>query len=123
MASHLILDDTYPEVLADIAREIHMQLMNHPLVKLPHPIAAEVALGVAEKVRHNIGGVAVYIPRGRDYELSLRDKQMWADFKGDNYGELARKYEKSEMRIRQIMERIGKCEKSKRQQNLFEPSG
>lgn len=123
MASHLILDDAYPEVLADIAREIHTRLMDHPLVKLPHPIAAEVALGVAESVRHNIGGVAVYIPRGQNYELSLRDKQMWADFRGDNYGDLARKYEMSEMRVRQIMERIGKVEKAKRQQSLFEPTG
>ncbi|MDP3841062.1 MAG: Mor transcription activator family protein [Oxalobacteraceae bacterium] len=122
MANHLFLDDSYPEVLADIARTIHERLMEDPRIKLPHPIAAEVAMSVAEHVRKNIGGVATYIPRGINYELTLRDKQMWMDFKGDNYSELARKYNLTDMRVRQVMERISKIERARRQQNLFEAS-
>ncbi|TCS38488.1 Mor family transcriptional regulator [Paucimonas lemoignei] len=119
MSSTLILDEEYPEVLADIAREIHSRLMDHPLLKLEHPIAAEVALGVAEHVRKNIGGVATYIPRGLGYELSVRDRQMFEEFTGDNYHQLARKYELTEMRVRQVIAHVMRIERAKRQQNLF----
>lgn len=122
MASHLFLDDSYPEVLADIARTIHERLMEDPRVKLPHAIAAEVAMSVAEHVRKNIGGVATYIPRGLSYELTLRDREMWAEFKGDNYSALARKYDITEMRARQIITQAMRADKALRQQNLFESS-
>lgn len=119
MANHLFLDDSYPEVLADIARTIHEQLMLHPACKLPHPIAAEVAMYVAEHVRKNIGGVATYIPRGLSYELTLRDREMWAEFKGDNYAALARKFDLTEMRTRQIITQAMRADKALRQQGLF----
>lgn len=120
MANHLFLDDSYPEVLADIARTIHERLMEDPRIKLAHPIAAEVAMSVAEHVRKNIGGVATYIPRGINYELTLRDREIWAEFKGDNYHELARKYDVTEMRVRQIVAQAMRIDKARRQQNLFE---
>ncbi|OFJ46404.1 hypothetical protein BA896_021870 [Janthinobacterium lividum] len=120
MASHLFLDDSYPEVLADIARTIHERLMEDPRIKLAHPIAAEVAMSVAEHVRKNIGGVATYIPRGMSYELTMRDREMWADFKGDNYNELARKYDITEMRARQIITQASRADKARRQHSLFE---
>lgn len=116
----LFLDDSYPEVLADIARTVHQRLMAHPRLKLAHPIAAEVAMDVAEHVRKNIGGVATYIPRGMSYELTQRDRQMWADFKGDNHSELARKYDMTEMRVRQIIGLAMKADKAARQQALFD---
>jgi Mor family transcriptional regulator len=120
MSSHLFLDESYPEVLADIARTIHTRLMEDPRIKLAHPIAAEVAMSVAEHVRKNIGGVATYIPRGINYELTLRDREVWAGFKGDNYHELARKYDLTEMRVRQIVTQAARIEKARRQQNLFD---
>jgi Mor family transcriptional regulator len=122
MANVLILDAAYPEVLADIAREIHARLMDDPRVKLPHQVAAEIALGVAEHVRRNIGGVSLYIPRGHAYEATQREQQIYRDFKGDNYQELARQYDLTEMRIRQIVNQVGAVERAKRQQNLFEPA-
>lgn len=119
--SHLILDDSYPEVLADIARTVHEVLMEHPRTKLAHQVAAEVALTVAEHVRKNIGGVATYIPRGMSYELTLRDREIWNDFTGDNYAALARKYDKTEMRVRQIVSAAMRIDRQARQKALFEP--
>jgi Mor family transcriptional regulator len=118
---HLILDDSYPEVLADIARTIHEVLMLDPRTKLAHQVAAEVALSVAEHVRKNIGGVATYIPRGMIYELTLRDREIWKDFKGDNYAALARQYDMTEMRVRQIIATAMKIDKLARQKGLFDP--
>jgi Mor family transcriptional regulator len=120
MSNALILDEAYPEVLADIAREIHARLMDHPMVKLEHPIAAEIALAVAEHVRKNIGGVQTYVPRGIGYELSIRDREMFQKFDGTNYHELAREYNMTEMRARQIMNHIMRIERAKRQQSLFD---
>ena len=115
----LFLDESYPEVLADIARTVHEQLMEHPKLRLAHPLAAEVAMTVAETVRKNIGGVATYIPRGMSYDLSKRDREIWADFKGDNHAELARKYDLTEMRIRQIVAHAAKVDRRARQDVLF----
>lgn len=120
MAEHLFLDDSYPEVLADIARTIHEQLMEDPRAKLPHQVAAEVALSVTEHVRRRIGGAATYIPRGHSYELTLRDREIWSEFKGDNYSELARKYDITEMRVRQIMAQALRLDRARRQQGLFD---
>lgn len=117
---HLILDDSYPEVLADIARTVHGVLMQDPRTKLEHQLAAEVALTVAEHVRVNIGGVATYIPRGMNYELTLRDRDIWNDFKGDNYAELARKHNVTEMRVRQIIVKATLIDKKTRQKGLFD---
>lgn len=117
---HLILDESYPEVLADIARTVHEVLMEHPRTRLAHQVAAEVALTVAEHVRKNIGGVATYIPRGMSYELTLRDREIWSDFTGDNYAALARKYDKTEMRVRQIITTAMRIDRQARQKGLFE---
>jgi Mor family transcriptional regulator len=113
----LFLDESYPEVLADIARTVHERLMAR--ARLAHQEAAEIALDVAEHVRKNIGGVATYIPRGLSYELSLRDRQIWSEFKGDNHAELARKYDMTEMRVRQIIDRAARADRAARQQKLF----
>jgi Mor family transcriptional regulator len=121
MAEALILDADYPEILADIAREVHRQLMEDPRANLPYQVAAEVAFSVAEHVRKNIGGAQPYIPKGFIFEVRQRDREIYDDFKGDNYAELARKYGKTEMRIRQIVQYVGQIERAKRQQNLFDP--
>lgn len=113
----LFLDDSYPEVLADIARTVHERLMVR--ARLAHQDAAEIALDVAEHVRKNIGGVATYIPRGLSYELSLRDRQIWSEFKGDNHAELARRYDMTEMRVRQIVAQAARVDRAARQQALF----
>lgn len=118
--SDLFIDSGYPELLADIARAIYTRLTNNSRVKLEHPLAAEIALDVAEYVRKNIGGVAVYIPRGLGYELSIRDQKIYEEFTGDNYHLLARKYDMTEMRVRQIVGQIGRIEKAKRQADLFD---
>lgn len=119
----LFLDDAYPEVLGDIARSIHESLMKHPTLKVPHPIAAEMAMAAAEHVRKNIGGAIHYIPRGMSYEATLREREIWAAFKGDNYAEVARRWHITEMRVRQIIASVARADRAARQQNLFGETG
>jgi Mor family transcriptional regulator len=73
----------------------------------PLGIAEEVVTQAAEEcaaeVRQALGGVAVYIPSGMKELHDRRNRQMWAEFNGSNFFELSRKYEVSEMRVRQII--------------------
>ena len=49
------------------------------------------------------GGKSIYLPKGVAAYLSARDLQMCSEFTGNNYDLLARRYELTEMRVRQIV--------------------
>ena len=66
-----------------------------------------------------VGGAYEYIPKGQTWLLSRRDREIYADFHGDNYRQLARKHHLSEMRIRQIIERCRAADIKARQAGLF----
>ena len=119
MASQVFIDPAYPEVLADIARVIHERLISDPRTALEHPVAAEIALACSEHVRAHFGGALIYLPRGNNYELSLRDREIWLDFKGDNYHELMRKYNLTEVRLRTIIAKGKAQDKATRQKDMF----
>lgn len=49
------------------------------------------------------GGAAIYLAKGVAVHLSARDREMCAKFRGD-YKVLAREYDLTEMRVRQIVD-------------------
>lgn len=113
----LILDDDYPEALALIANAAYMWLTGR--LKLDHQTANEGALAIAEAARRELGGGNHYIPKGTDWELSRRDREIYAKFHGNNYDLLAREYDLTEMRIRQIIDRCRRADIRARQAPLF----
>ena len=113
----LMLDDDYPEPLALIANAAYMWLTSN--LKLEHQQAAEAALSIAEAARRELGGGRIYVPKGREWELSRRDREIYAKFRGDNYLQLAREYNLTEMRVRQIIELRRKADIRSRQRGLF----
>lgn len=50
-----------------------------------------------------MGGASIYLAKGVTVALSARDRQMCREFRGD-YKVLARKYNLTEMRVRQIVD-------------------
>lgn len=58
--------------------------------------------GLVEFVRE-YGGATLYIPKGSLIKSTNEKKAIIAEFKGNNLRELAKKYGKSDMRIRQIV--------------------
>lgn len=78
------------------------------------------AINVAEEVCDEIvgewGGRQVYIPRGLLARMADRNQQIIAEFNGKNYRELAKKHNRSEMRIRQILQAIMAMKPSKEPQ-------
>ena len=114
----LHLDDDYPEALAVIAVAAYDWLVAPPL-KLDHQAASEAALSIAEAARVGLGGGDIYIPKGQAYMLRRRDLQIYAKFRGDNIGALAREFDLTEMRVRQIVDRCREADIKSRQTGLF----
>jgi Mor family transcriptional regulator len=113
----LMLDDDYPEILAAAARAAYAWMTEH--LKMDHQPAAEAAFAIAEAIRTEVGGAYEYIPKGQTWMLSRRDRDLYAKFRGDNYRQLAREYQLSEMRVRQIVERCRAADIQARQAGLF----
>lgn len=114
----LILDDDFPLFLTLIAQAAYEKMTGRAQVE--PQLAGEIAMEIAEKARENLGGGAhVYIPKGRDWLLPRRDREIWDKFKGDNYQALAKEYNLTEMRIRQIVERCRAADQKRRQAGLF----
>ena len=51
------------------------------------------------------GGESIYIQKAKKIERSARDRLIHDEFNGNNYKELARKYNLTIVRIRQIVDR------------------
>ncbi len=79
-------------------------------------MARTVCVQVTHAARE-IGGRQLYISRGVS-DLSERDRQICADFRGHNHAALAKKYDLTEMRVRQILEAYQKEEFARRQGKL-----
>jgi Mor family transcriptional regulator len=109
--------ENYPEQLEHIGQILYRELLR---MDLTPEVANTRAFSMVEALRHGVGGGALYIPRGLNYELSLRDMEIWGKFKGDNIAELATKYELSQMQVRNILSVARARETAKRQANLFE---
>jgi len=112
-----VLEATLPAGLTEQMREVALCLFEalalqdgragskHPcddwraaLVQL-----AQQALAQLQHLAAQLGGSAIYLAKGVAVHLSARDRAMCAEFRGNNYFALARKYDLTEMRVRQIV--------------------
>ena len=104
------------EALLEIARIVQQQLQADGLSA---DQARQLALKAADQVRQIYGGTEVYIPKGLALVLSERDLQIWAEFNGDNYAALAKKYQRTERQIRYIITRVRDERDARMQLGLF----
>ncbi|MBD1584857.1 Mor transcription activator family protein [Pseudoalteromonas sp. S16_S37] len=54
--------------------------------------ATKLGLDVIDTVRTTFGGEYVYVCKGRKLDAMLKSNQMWAEFRGNNHRELAKKF-------------------------------
>ena len=104
----------YPELLEQIGQVIYNRLVTHEITQ-----ATSLAFNITEAIRTEIGGVQQYIPRGLSYELSQRNQQIWSEFVGDNYQQLAHKHNLTEMQVRNIVKRARQRDLNTRQMRLL----
>lgn len=107
---------TYPELLQDLADQVAIKLVEHGI---DMEKAADIGFSSAEFIREHWGGQPLYIPRGAQYEFSMRDMQVFERFNGHNHAALAREYNLSVMRIYQIVKAVRAELIKKRQGALF----
>lgn len=106
----------YPELLADLADQIAAKLIE---AGIDIERAAEIGFGVAEHVRIHWSGQSLYFSKGVQYDLSRRDIEIFEKFDGTNHEVLAREYNRTVMRIYQIVKAVRAEMIRKRQGCLF----
>lgn len=121
---HALLDPAYPDNLRTIAEWLFVQLIededagDEPMTAERKAGLALLALRQTERLSAEVGGNALYLNKGVSYRATVRDREMYARFKGHNYDELAKVYRLSSMRVRQIMGAMLLDERARRQGTL-----
>lgn len=97
------MSQEYPEVLADLASSVS-ELMEERGVEGPE--ASEFGLQVAESIRRQWGGMAIYIPKGVRFETEKRDHEIFSEWNGKNTVELCRKHNITTVRLYKIIHKV-----------------
>lgn len=77
------------------------------------------ALEITQHICKTLGGVQVYLPRGKKLEAAIRNNKIWLEFTGNNIDHLMHKYDMSQVRIYQIISEQRKLHIKKVQTELF----
>lgn len=112
----LIFPDRYPELLQHVVIAVREYLITHKLAEPQQ--ATEAAFGAADRVRLQTGGGRSYIAKGSYYEADLRAQEIYSRFNGRNGHQLARDFNLTEERIRQICTERMHAERAERQGQL-----
>jgi len=81
--------------------------------------ARELAFAASEVTRASIGGEQLYIPKGRYFALSVRDREIFLRWNGQNTHLLCQEFDVTERHIYRIVEAMRKEEQERRQGKLF----
>jgi Mor family transcriptional regulator len=79
----------YPAILLEMGELVQTELTK---AEVPELLAAALAETLVEHMRERYGGQNIYLPKGQVARTVRRRAAMWAEFTGDNYRDLARKY-------------------------------
>lgn len=98
----------FPEKLSAIWKEIatilFVTLIQHPGTKgLDRTLAAAIAMAQLALLSDELGGQAQYLTKNVSMQTEIMAKSMKAQFTGDNFAELARQFNVTEMRVRQLV--------------------
>lgn len=103
---HDLLDASYPPRLREVAECLYAQLINDgELQHYERSKLARLAIEQTEYLSQELGGVTFYMVKGTSHKASRRDNAVWQRFDGSNYDDLAREFQISVMRVRQIIEK------------------
>ena len=75
---------------------------------LPAEAAQRVAESLADRLTDHWGGQLINIPKDYHWKLSQRDAEIYSEFNGYNYAELAKKHDMHERSLRKLLDRVKK---------------
>jgi Mor family transcriptional regulator len=107
-----------PDLLVDLAAQsaaILVEIAGFDSEKA-ELIGQEVALTMAK----HWSGQLIYFPKGFFFQVSLRYYQIYEEFNGRNFSDLAKKHDMSVPWIYRIIKRIRKEERDRMQPGLFD---
>lgn len=82
-------------------------------------IADQVSNELIFRISQSWGGQMIYIPKGRQFVASRRDKKIYAAFTGKNTRELAMQFGLSAPYIYKIVQRMREIERRNNQMDMF----
>tara|TARA_B100000700_G_C15038220_1_gene853875 strand:+ start:770 stop:1207 length:438 start_codon:yes stop_codon:yes gene_type:complete len=85
--------------------------------------ARERAFRAVRALAHFHGGHIFYLPKGRQIDRALRDREIWERHNGANVSELAQAYDLNEVRVYKILAEQRTLARRRSQPDLFEPQG
>lgn len=98
-----LIPTIWPEVWRDFARVFFVGLVNAQEVKAPIESLARTALEQVLTLGFQLGGTQSYIPAGKHVFQKETAEAIRREFRGNNYGQLAAKYDLTESRVRGII--------------------
>jgi Mor family transcriptional regulator len=109
--------ETLPGVLqewAEIARDTVVDLL-----QVDGETAARVGREIALRIAEDFGSEQFYLTKAVTYRLDARDREIWNEFTGRNFRELARKHRVSERHVRRLVRRARAIETNRNQGQMF----
>ena len=106
-----LLHPGWPDAWCDFARMFFCGLLASKELKASRDVMARAAIEQVRILAHQLGGTQIYIPRGTILGRRDNNDRIRQEFKGNNYGELASRYDLSESRVRQVVKGAAKPRK------------
>jgi len=106
----------YPEILQDLKAHILITVKNESIA---NDVAEKIAHIASENIRKSWGGMMVYIPKGKVYELNSRDQKIWDDFTGSNHHQVCKKYDISLQWLYKVIAIQRRADLQERQADVF----
>lgn len=81
--------------------------------------AKKEALEITERICKTFGGMQMYVPKGHQLEMAVRNNRIWNDFTGSNVEQLMHKYDLTQVRIYKILKEQRQLHIKTKQNDLF----
>lgn len=111
-------ESKYPELLRDLVDKAAELLAER--YGLSSPRARAAGWEIAELIRKEWGGQNLYLAKGKDYEITLRDVEMYRKFNGSNHFALAQEFGVTVRHVYRVIEQVRAADQAARQGGLFE---
>jgi Mor family transcriptional regulator len=111
-------ENKYPELLRDLVDKAAELLAEK--YELPSARARAAGWDIAELIRKEWAGQNLYLAKGKEYELALRDLEMYRKFNGSNHFALAQEFGVTVRHVYRVIEQVRAADQAARQGGLFE---
>ena len=109
--------DRVHELIEGMAASVASQLVL--LANIPRSRAEKISEEVVDYVIDEFGGESFYIPRNVSGRAKKRNRQIYDEWRGDNYDELAKKYGITRQRVYAIIKEVRMAIFKEKRADLF----